>query len=69
MIHITYGIFHWVDLLLRDPQAILYYLQALTYALAFQAMRGENHHPPCIVYLVSSAVHASLGALHQLPHG
>lgn len=56
------------DIVMRDPQASLYYLQALTYGMAFHAMRMGTGHPPGLVYLVSGAVHAALALLHQIPH-
>ncbi|WP_298364786.1 hypothetical protein [Azospirillum sp.] len=57
-----------LDIVTRDPQATLYYLQALAYGMAFHAMRTGNGHPPGSVDLVSGAVHAALALLHQIPH-
>lgn len=57
-----------LSIMTRDPQASLYYLQALTYCMAFHTMRTGTGHPPGSVYLVSSAVHATLALLHQIPH-
>ena len=63
-----HDITHTMDIVTRDLQATLYYFQALVYGIAFHTMRTGTGHPPGSVYLVSSAVHATLALLHQIPH-
>jgi hypothetical protein len=60
--------FQIVDALVHEPQAMLYYILAVDYALAFWAVRC-GRHAPCLVYLSSCFVHLILGALHHLSHG
>ncbi len=57
-----------VEIVTINPQAFLYYVQAVAYALAFWATRCERH-TPCLVYLTSCLVHVALGVLHHLSHG
>lgn len=41
------------------PEAGLYLIQAVTYALAFRAIR-KGGHVPCQVYLASAVIHAAI---------
>ena len=57
-----------LEAMLHHSLATMYFVQAVTYAVAFWAVRC-GRHAPCHVYLASSIVHAILGTLHTLSLG
>ena len=62
MLNTLQNIFH----LSHFAETVLYFTQAVTYAMAFEATRRGNH-APCQVYLASCLIHMTLAVSFCLP--
>jgi len=52
------------DALSRNPRAVLYFCQAVTYGLAYWMMR-HGRHAPSYIYLISCLIYLTLSLVHH----